>query len=215
MDGTETNVDITSQESTETSKTITEEQAVERERQARSDTLAEAGRIKAEGERALKAANEAATRFKEIEERAYQADRARYKDEPEKLSALEVNRREGAIKAELDEANRKLSEETVKRESAERLNLESQRKETARVVASRLNVDPTLLSELSILTDGSVEAIEAKAKMLTPTSPPNPVLVNNTKSANTGTGHKPTLEELQASDPFETDKRVQSGEWVL
>lgn len=30
-----------------------------------------------------------------------------------------------------------------------------------------------------------------------------------------GTGKRPSIEELQASTPFETDKKVKSGEWVL
>lgn len=34
-------------------------------------------------------------------------------------------------------------------------------------------------------------------------------------TASGGSGKKPTLEELQASSPFETDAKVKSGEWVL
>jgi|TARA_Y100000296_G_C5142298_1_gene241785 Fe2+ transport system protein B len=38
---------------------------------------------------------------------------------------------------------------------------------------------------------------------------------DTTTASGAGRGKKPSLEELQASTPFETDKKVKKGEWVL
>ncbi|KKL03582.1 hypothetical protein LCGC14_2624730, partial [marine sediment metagenome] len=81
MDGTENQQDgITSVETKETSKTYTETEVVERERQARSNALADANRAKVEAEKANKAATDALARIAQIQRANDDADRERYRD---------------------------------------------------------------------------------------------------------------------------------------
>ena len=217
-DGTTTTQDTTSGKPEETSEqTITLVEAEERIRNAKSDILSETGRAREAAERATKVANDAIARLKDADERAYQSDRERFKDEPEKLSALETRHRESVANDKLVESEKKLSEANERADKAEAENTKVMRRNRASEIAVRLNVSPELLGDLAMLTDGSVEAIEAKAKLLTPSGEPpvkDPILANTPRSSAPGTGHKPTLEELKASTPFETDKKVKAGEWV-
>ena len=167
MDGTENQQDgITSVETKETSKTYTETEVVERERQARSNALADANRAKVEAEKANKAATDALARIAQIQRANDDADRERYRDDPEKLSAIEAGRRERDTTAKLEDTERELNEERDKRTVAESKVNDSTKERNAREIATRLNVNPDLLGDLSKLTDGSVEAIEVKAQML-------------------------------------------------
>ena len=217
-DGTTTTQDNTSGKPEETSEQrITVAEAEERVRNAKSDILSETGRARDAAERATKTANEAVARLKEAEERSYQSDRDRFKDDPEKLSSLETSHRESIVNDKLAESEKKLSEANQRADTAEAENTKVMRRNRASEIAVRLNVSPELLGDLAMLTDGSVEAIEAKAKLLTPSGEPpakEPILANTPRSSAPGTGRIPSQEELKASSPFETDKKIKSGEWV-
>jgi len=195
-------------------KTHTDKEVAEIKRNAESDALANAGRATAAAEKATKIANDAITKLKKAEERAYETDRERYKDDVTQLTAIEARRREGTITAELDSTRQELSEERGKREAAEEKVNESTKERNAREIATRLNVEPNLLGELSRLTDGSVEAIEAN--MLPKLGEvKKPLQIDQGGGTGGASGRKPTLGELKASDPIETDKKVNSGEWTL
>ena len=93
--------------------------------------------------------------------------------------------------------------------------LESTKERNAREIATRLKVDPNLLGELSKLTDGSTEAIEVKANMLPKVGEPAPALrADPGGGTGSASGKKPSLEELQGSNPEDTIKKFESGEWA-
>ncbi len=211
---------VTSAEQTETSEqnpeTFTKEQMVEAGRKAKSDVLAEFGRLKTSTEVAIKSAQAAQARIERMQEEQDELDRAKYRDEPDKLSAIteRIGRRNAETK--LAKAEQDLSELGGRVEAAERKESESTKERNAREIATRLNVNPTLLAKLAKLTDGSLEAIEVEANGLPRLGETKPSLkTDDGKTSGVTSGKKPTLEELQASDPFETQKKVDSGEWKL
>ncbi|KKL85372.1 hypothetical protein LCGC14_1955400 [marine sediment metagenome] len=216
MDETEKNQDVeTSGEETGTSETYTEEQITEIRRKAESDALSKAGRATAAAEKATKIANKAVADLKKAEERAYQRDRELYQEDPKTLSGLEAERRERDLHAELEEVEQKLSDMTELHDIAEEKVGKSTKERNAREIATRLNVDPNLLGRLSALTDGSTEAIEAEARLLPKLSQVPQIVSDSGRGGGVGSAKKPTLEELKASDPFETQKKVDTGVWVL
>ncbi len=189
-DGTDQSQDNSSDKGTETSNTYSEAQVAEIRRKAESDALANAGRATAAAEKATKIATDAIAKLKKSEDRAYEADRNTYRDEPDKLSALDANRRERDKDAELDEMRQKLSEATEAR-------VISDRRQNVIEVAGRLGVDPKTLSRFAALTDGSPEAIEAEAKELPKVGEPrNPLLQDSSK----GSG-QPGYTREQLTDP--------------
>ena len=65
--------------------------------------------------------------------------------------------------------------------------------------------DPNRIETLAQLFGGKKSDEQSKI-----TSTPDPGDISGS-----GTGKKPTYEELHDSDPFETEKKVKSGEWEL
>ncbi len=171
MDGTETTQDVnTSEKSTETSEvkpdTFTEEQVVVRENKVRSDALADVGRLRKSSESAIKSAQAAEERISRMLKDQDDAELLVHKDEPEKLSAIRERQTRRDAESKLATAEQELEEEKAKTVEAQAVGAKHTKERNAREVASRLNVDAKILAELAIPTDGSVGAIEEKAKLL-------------------------------------------------
>ena len=180
QDGPENTQDKSSEESKETSKTYTETDVVEIQRKADSDARAAIGRATAAAEKATKIANDTLAKLKKEQDRAYEEDRERYRDDATKLSSLEAGRRDRDAQAKLEEAEDKLREANEKTEEADRANKESTSRDNVHKVAERTGVDLEQLSRFAKLTDGSEEAIEAEAKMLPKVSEPKAPLLADT-----------------------------------
>ncbi len=208
----------TSAEQMETSvkdpETFTKEQ-MEAERKGKSDALADIGRLKTEATKAIKAAQGAEDRIAKMLEEQDEADRAKYRDEPDKLNAIDERGKRRTAEAKLTKVTQELGEVEERVKAVERKESESTKERNARETAARLNVDPNLLVKLATITDGSPEAIEAEAKFLPKLGETKALKTDTGTTTGGGVGKKPTLEELKASDPVETDKKVKSGEWLL
>lgn len=161
MDGTSTAVTgvKTSTASTGTSEVFTREQVVERERKARSDGMADLGRVKKSNE-TLQA--EVARLRKEQEEQ----EEAMAKDEPEKLVSIRAHSQLRQRDAELAKAQEELNEVKAKLADYTAKDQETAKEKVAREVAGRLNVDAATVARLAKFTDGSAEAMEEIAKSL-------------------------------------------------
>ena len=211
--------DLTSAQQEDTSEqnpeTFTKEQLEEAGRKAKSDALAEVGRLKTETDKAIKAAQAAEGRIAKMLEDQDEADRTKYRDEPDKLSAINERGRRRDAEAKLANVTQELGEVEERVKAVERKESESTKERNARETAARLNVDPNLLVKLATLTDGTSEAIEAEAKFLPKLGETKALKTDTGTTTGGGVGKKPTLEELKASDPVETDKKVKSGEWLL
>ena len=204
MDGTEENQDVTSGEGQETSRSYTEAEVVEIKRKADSDVKAATGRAMAEATKATKIANDAIANLKKAEDRAYDEAREKFRDQPNELSNLDARRRERETQVKLDEAEDKLREATERLEESDRVSQATQKKDNARDIAAKTGVDPKLLARVAELTDGSVEAIEAEAKMLPQVSEPRATLLTDSgKGSNTG---QLTVESIENMSPAEYAK---------
>jgi len=201
--------------SSENLETFTKEQHEEGVRKARSDALADIGRLQKSSENAIKAAQAAEVRIARMLERQDEEDRERHKEEPDKLSAIDERIRRREVEAKLVEAEQKLSEQEEVVKEAKRKEVESTQERNAREIAARLTVDPKLLTRLAKLTDGSVEAIEAEARNLPKKSESAPMYVDSGKTSGGIGGKKPTLEELKSATPSEFQEKVKAGIWVL
>ncbi len=194
--------------------TFTQKELEEATRKARSDVLAEAGRYKAESERALKAAQAAQKRLDDMQRVQDEADLETHRDEPEKLSAIKERIARRKAESDLEEAMQKLNEKDEKLKELEGKEAESTKERNAREIAARLGIDANRLAKLARFTDGTTEAIEDIAKDLPKLQEKKPLTTDSGKTKG-GAGKKPTLEEVQAASPAEFDKKVQSGEWVV
>lgn len=170
-DGTENAQDVaTSEQTTETSKetpqTFTEEQVEERERKVRSDGLAELGRLKKANEALVNTNLKTQERIGRIIQEQEEDELSRAEGNDEKLSAIKERQTRRRVESELVKTKSELDGEKAKTAEAQEKEAEHTKERNAREVATRLQVDAKLLAELAKLTDGSVEAIEEKARLL-------------------------------------------------
>ncbi|KKM27627.1 hypothetical protein LCGC14_1572830 [marine sediment metagenome] len=178
----------------------------------RSDAAAEVGRATKAAETAAAQAKKASERTNKYIEQSRVAELEAKRDEPDALSVIRTRHAREELEDELATKNTEL--ETVN-QTMETMKAETQQntKELyAREIATRLQVDVEDL----LLTDGSKEAMEKLALKLTKTEEAKLVLrVDQGGGVGSASGRKPTVEELKASDPLETQKKVDAGEWKL
>lgn len=168
-----------------------------------SDALSKQGRVHAEA-------------LKQVQSRQDQKELDGLKDDPDeykRVKGLQDGRRQA------DEASLSMAEaEETKRQAKETLSKAEGilTKIKADEIASRDGLDADTLLKLS---DGKVEKMEELAKHLSKdgakTRPPSFKPDGGETTGGSGGGKKPSLEELRASDPMETEKKVASGEWKL
>jgi len=207
---------ITSEEET---PTFTQKQVEELIRKARSDERADVGRLRKAVEEANKIAESALKRLQEREEEDLKREEEAARDDPEKLTAVQLKREAIRLKAEAEAERRRVE--------AERTEILTQAEEVRHHRAERLsekyNVDPSVLLKYGGTTKESMEDLaksfgersassgETTATQTTRmTEPPD-----SGKTKGSGTGRKPTLEEVQAATPAEFQQKIESGEWVI
>lgn len=157
-------------ENTDTPISYTPEQlqkAIEKAtRDARTAVMAEAGRVRSEGEKSLQKAQEALVRMEKIQQEQEEAELREAQDEPDALASIRVRHEARKLKAdleskstELEMARNQLRELTDKEKEATKSSI-------AQKIAQSQSVNPTTLERLARFTDGSEEAIEAIARDL-------------------------------------------------
>jgi len=174
LDETEGNQDKTSEDpkgtSEQTPQTLTEE---ERTKKAVSDALSAAGRDAKTLDIREGKVKEALTKAEKLQadikadaekraEQKYQEDLANAGDDTLARSKVELNRDLRLAREELDNTKTKLGKRDEELTDARKVAAESTKERNAREIASKYEVD----SKTLLLTDGSVEAMEALAKTL-------------------------------------------------
>ena len=187
MEGTEEKQDvITSADSKETSETETEtftkKDVDEAERKGRSNGASEMGRLTKLNTDLIKSSQAIQARLEKRDRDDEERERERYRDEPDKLTAIDERVKRRGVETELADVRQELSEKNERLQEAERKESESTKERNAREIATRLNVDPKLLVRLSKLTDGSSEAIEVEAQGLPKLSETKTLLADSGKT---------------------------------
>ena len=179
---------------------VTEEQAQERERKARSDALADAGRYKAEAEKASKNAQAALDRLNKIEQERIDADLAAHKDEPAEIRRIRAEEKTRKLEDDLANERQTRTEYESRLKAIETEQLERNKSSVSETVAKKFNVDAVKLSALAKLTDGSEKAIETLAESL-----PKVNQKSFKPDSNRGVGGILTWEQVRADftkDPY-------------
>ena len=141
--------------STDDTPTLTTSQAKALADKARSDALAEVGRLQKAAEQSNKIAQDAIRRLREREEEDLRREEEAAKDDPERLSTFRSKQTAMRAKAEAEEERRKLEEEKA--------DIQTQRQEVIEHRAERLsekyNVDSSLLLKYGGMTKDSMEEL--------------------------------------------------------
>jgi len=152
--------------SSETLESFTKEQVEEQVRKAKSDALAEVGRLKKSSEDAIKAARAAEERINRMLKEQEEAELEAARDEPDKLTVIRERQARRQAEAKLAQIEQELSEKDKRIKLQEEKEAESTKERNAREIAARFEVDAKRLVKLAKFTDGSLEAIEDIAKDL-------------------------------------------------
>ncbi len=166
MDEPETTQDNTSEEEKETSKLIKVA-----EQKGKSDGLAEAGRLRAENEKLVTSSKKLTTRIDTILRERDEAELETHKDNPAQLSAIRERQTRRTVESNLESMTGErdsLKERIREGDEAEAL---LKKGETAKEVATRLEVNSKQLIKLAKFSDGSTEEIEDIAKNLPKVNP--------------------------------------------
>jgi len=135
--------------------TLTTTQAKALADKARSDALAEVGRLQKAAEQSNKIAQDAIRRLREREEEDLRREEEAAKDDPERLSTFRSKQTAMRAKAEAEEERRKLEEEKA--------DIQTQRQEViehrAERLAEKYNVDSSLLLKYGGTTKDSMEEL--------------------------------------------------------
>ena len=189
--------DATTSENTEETsekepETFTREQVEERERKAKSDALADVGRLKTSADNAIKAAQAAEVRVNQMLKDQEDAELEDARDDAEKLSAIRERQAKRRAESELAQAKQELSEKDEQIKQYGDKEAESTKELNAREIATRLNVDANRLAKLAKFTDGSPEAIEEIAKELPKRGEAKETLKPDSGKTTGGSGGIPT-----------------------
>lgn len=197
-------------------ETFTKEEMDEAARKAKSDALADVGRMKKTADTAIKAAQAAEARITQLVKDQEDAELEAARDDAEKLSAIKERQLRRQTESELAKVKSERDEKDEELKSANEERAENTKERNAREIASRLSVkNPNQLVKLAKFTDGSTEAIEDIAKELPKQGDTKTLKVDSGTTIGAGSGKKPTLEEVKAATPAEFDKKVKSGEWKI
>ena len=144
-------------------ETFTREQVEEEKRKAKSDALADIGRIKKSADTAIKAVQAAEERINRMLKEQEEAELETARDEPDKLTVIRERHARREAETKLAQIEQELEEERAKTAEAQEAEAESTKERNAREIASRLGVDAKTLMKF---TDGSTEAMEELARVL-------------------------------------------------
>jgi hypothetical protein len=150
----------------QTPQTISVEEHEKALRDAKSAALADVGRLRAESEKAIKAATAANERLNALMKEREEAELATVRDDPEKLTAFQTRQRARQLESDLATRDTELNDLKARLAVFESREAESQKLTKAQEIAGKLNVDPVRLTNLAKFTNGSPEAIEEIAKAL-------------------------------------------------
>lgn len=166
VDGTKANADAKLGIDGKQTPTYTAGELAKAVLDAKTSVLADANRLKAEADKALKTAQASQKRVDEMLRAQEAAELEANRDDPAELKRIraEQSRKKAEseaaeVRAQLEDANARLAEREAK-------DKERERESSAREIATRLRVDPARLTKLAKFTDGSTEAIEEIAKDL-------------------------------------------------
>ncbi len=197
-------------------ETFTEEQVKERENKIRSDFHADVGRVetyKKLADEAMRVAGAAEARTKTMIQDREADELAAAQDKPDELTSIRARHAARQTGDELMKVKAELESETAKRVEAEAKGKKADTQEEAARIAKDTGVPA---QDLIDLTDGSPEKMKALAKRLGGGGGTKPPLTPDPgKTIGAGSGKKPSVDELKASTPFETQAKVKSGEWAL
>jgi len=202
--------------------TFTQEQVAAREAKARSDALAEVGRLRKALDAASKAGQGAIERLRQREEEDLRREEEAVRDDPEKMSALQMKRKAMETLKRAEEVTSRL--ETEKTEITTQR--EQLRHEYAERYAEKYNVSPDILLEYGGNTRESIEKLAKtfgeKSKTSGETTSSETQIIRQTKAPDSGktkggvtSGREPTLEEVSSASTQEFAAKVKSGEWIV
>jgi len=166
-DGTATQTGVApSSEKAGTPQVFTRDDVDKAVRDAKSAALADVGRFQKEAANAMKAAQAAEGRVKQMlqEQDKRELDEAR--DDPAQLTALQERQKRRQIESELAEARQELTQKSEQLTQAEARRTEIERERLVNEVSTRFKVDAGRLAKMAKFTEGTPEAIEDLAKEL-------------------------------------------------
>jgi len=208
MDEPKETQDNSSEDTKETSKeepeTFTGEQVKEAERKAKSDALAELGRLKKANESLVNINKKTQERIVQIIQSQEDEELARAGGDEEKLSAIKERQARRKVESELVQTKSELEGEKAKTAEAQEAEAEHTKERNAREVATRLGVNAKTLMKF---TDGSVEAMEDLAKDLPKKGEPkDPLKPDSGKT--TGGGKSFTRQQIadMSTEDFEKNQ---------
>lgn len=199
MDGVREKQEVKPSADPKQTSTVTEEQALERERKARSDALADAGRFKAEAEKASRNAQAALERLNRLEQERIDAELESNKDDPAEIKRIRAEQKVKQLEADLAKEREAKTEYEARLQTIENEMTERNKSSISQTIAQKFNVDPVKLATLAKLTDGSEQAIEAVAEALPKRT------AKLTPDSNRSVGGLLTWEQIQADfskDPY-------------
>ena len=195
-------------------ETFTEEQVKERENKIRSDFHADVGRVetyKKLADEAMRVAGAAEARTKTMIQDREADELTAARDKPDELADIRARHTARETGDKLTKVKAELESETAKRIEAEAKGKKADTQEEAARIAKDTNVSA---QDLIDLTDGTTGKMEALVKRLGGETKPT-LTLDSGKTIGGGSGKKPSVDELKASTPFETQAKVKSGDWVL
>lgn len=164
--------DSTSPPKPGTSEVVTRVQAEEMVRKARSDALAEAGRLRKATDEAIKRAEAANARIARMQEDMEKAELEAARGDPDRETQFRTRQELRHRSAELEEAKAELDKTKGQVAELSSIKAEGEKQTLANELAAKYGVDPARLSRLAKFTDGTAEAIEALARDLPKLNPP-------------------------------------------
>lgn len=168
----------------------------------RNAVLGEAGKVKAEGEKALKAGQAALDRIAKWEQEQVERELEAHKDDPAEIRRIRAEQKAKEVESKLATREQELSAEREKLKTFEVEKAEATKTQTIGAIAKRLDVDVEKLIKLSKHTDGSPEAIEEIAKELPKVNPKKPLRPDSNRSI----GGNLTWEQVRSAfiqDPYD------------
>ena len=186
-------------------ETFTLEQVQERERNARSDALAEAGRLRVANEAVIKVAQKAQERIGRMIRDQDDAELEAHKDEPERISAIRERQQRRIVESKLADTESELEVERTKTKEAQEVGVKHTKEQNAREVASRLNVNVQTLLKF---TDGSKGAMEDLAKSLPKVGEKTPLIPDSGKTTGAGTLTVEHVKQMSPKEQFERASEI-------
>jgi hypothetical protein len=166
QDGQEKQSDVTLTTGNTKTPKFTQAQVDKAVRDATSAVGADIGRLKAESEKAMKAAQAAQARLEQMQKDQEQAELEAAREEPDKLAVIRERQARKKAEAELATERQIRTEYEARLKQTDAEKAEATRKENVKAIAAKQGVDPVKLDKLAKFTDGSLEAIEDIAKDL-------------------------------------------------